>query len=212
MPGKKVSKLVRGRIYRGGSLAHFERTSGVRGDRILYVGDHIYGDVTRAKKESAWRTLMIIEELTLEVEAVERRADDIARLHDLEERRYAMLDSLRERQVLSKEIQARLDKTELPTTERVELDAKRLRLRRGIERVRSQIRTVEAEHGDLEREVEHAMHPFWGSPFKAESELSSFGEQVERFACLYTDRVTNLLGYSASHYFRGARHRMAHEL
>ena len=86
-----------------------------------------------------------------------------------------------------------------------------MRLRRAIERVRTQLKAVDGEYAELERKLEQAYHPFWGSPFKAESELSSFGEQVERYACLYTDRVTNLLGYSANHYFRGPRHRMAHE-
>jgi hypothetical protein len=89
---------------------------------------------------------------------------------------------------------------------------KTVRLRRSIERLRVQLTAVEDEHQELERRLEHACHPYWGSPFKAESELSSFGEQVERYACLYTDRVTNLLGYSPNHFFRGPRHRMAHDL
>ena len=94
---------------------------------------------------------------------------------------------------------------------RVELEAARVRVKRGIERIRAQVKVVEAEHGALEATVESAFHPFWGSALKAESELSSFGEQVERYACLYTDRVTNLFSYTATHYFRGPRHRMAHE-
>jgi hypothetical protein len=73
------------------------------------------------------------------------------------------------------------------------------------------MKSIENEYGAIEARLEHAYHPFWGSPFKAESELSSFGEQVERYACLYADRVSNLLHYSANHFFRGPRHRMAHE-
>jgi 5'-nucleotidase len=46
--------LERGdRIYEGGNLHDLERLLGVTGDRILYVGDHIYGDILRSKKESA---------------------------------------------------------------------------------------------------------------------------------------------------------------
>jgi hypothetical protein len=81
----------------------------------------------------------------------------------------------------------------------------------GKKRQRVQLSATEEEHHELERRLEHACHPFWGSPFKAESELSSFGEQVERYACLYTDRVTNLMGYSPNHFFRGPRHLMAHD-
>jgi HAD superfamily 5'-nucleotidase-like hydrolase len=206
---RTATELSRGRIYHGGCLADFERLLDVRGDHILYVGDHIYGDVLRAKKESAWRTLMIIQEMTDELDAMERYAPEIDRLHKLENRRYALFDGLRDRQTLWKTLCRKLEQER--SADKPELEAAKVRLRRAIERVRAQLKAVEDEYGEIERRLEHAYHPFWGSPFKAESELSSFGEQVERYACVYADRVTNLLRYSASHYFRGPRHRMAHE-
>ena len=60
--------LERGKIYEGGNLHDLERALGAAGDEILYVGDHIYGDILRSKKESAWRTAMIIQELEGEVQ------------------------------------------------------------------------------------------------------------------------------------------------
>jgi len=207
----EATELARGHVYHGGSLGHFERMLNVRGDHILYVGDHIYGDVLRAKKESAWRTLMIIQEMTDELAAMERFAPEIERLHRLEARRYALLDGLRDRQTLLKVLGRKLEQMPADGSARAELDAGKLRLRRAIESVRAQIKGVEDEYAELEQRLESAYHPFWGSPFKAESELSSFGEQVERYACLYTDRVSNLGNYSPSHFFRGPRHRMAHE-
>ena len=53
--------LERGRVYEGGNLMDFEHALGVPGDEVLYVGDHIYGDILRSKKDSAWRTAMIIQ-------------------------------------------------------------------------------------------------------------------------------------------------------
>ena len=208
---RKVRELTRGRVYTGGSQAEFEKLTGVPGDRVLYVGDHIYGDVLRAKKQSAWRTLMIIQELTDELSAMEKLNDEIERADHLELRLTHLHDSLRERLAMQKRLHKLLEATDLPAERRVELAAARLRLKRSIERVRVQIKTTESEHVGLERAIEHAFHPYWGSALKAESEPSSFGEQVERYACLYTDRVTNLLGYTPQHYFRGPRHRMAHE-
>src|SRR5207247_1978587 len=41
--------LERGRVYEGGNLHELERALGVSGDQILYVGDHIYGDILRSK-------------------------------------------------------------------------------------------------------------------------------------------------------------------
>ncbi|HEY2733316.1 MAG TPA: HAD-IG family 5'-nucleotidase, partial [Polyangiales bacterium] len=208
---RKVRELSRGRIYLGGSQAEFEKLTEVPADRVLYVGDHIYGDVLRAKKQSAWRTLMIIQELTDELVAIEKLSLEIARADKLETRIAALHDGLRERQSMLKAVQKQLEAADTPTERRVELSAAKVRLKRAIERLRLQAKTAESEHVALEREIEHAFHPYWGSALKAESEPSSFGEQVERYACLYTDRVTNLLGYTAGHYFRGPRHRMAHE-
>jgi HAD superfamily 5'-nucleotidase-like hydrolase len=209
--GNGRKEPARGRVFRGGCLAEVEALLGVRGDHILYVGDHIYGDVLRAKKESSWRTLMIIQEMTDELDAMERYAPELDRLHRLEARRYALLDGLRDRQGLFKSLERKREQNGLDGAERGELDAAKLRLRRAIDRVRMHLKAVDDEYTALEQRLESAYHPFWGSAFKAESELSSFGEQVERYACLYTDRVTNLLRYSPNHYFRGPRHRMAHE-
>ena len=208
---RPAHELARGAIYHGGCLRELERMLEVRSDHILYVGDHIFGDVLRAKKESAWRTLMIIQEMTDELDAIERYGDEIERLHRLAEHRDSLQDALRDRQGVQRSLMRKLAKDTLDPSDRVELEAAKLRLRRSIERLRLQLAATEEEHVELERRIEHACHPFWGSPFKAESELSSFGEQVERYACLYTDRVTNLLGYSANHFFRGPRHRMAHD-
>jgi hypothetical protein len=213
-PGNGTSSQEQARplLHHGGCLAELEAKIKVRGDHILYVGDHIFGDVLRAKKESAWRTLMIIQEMTEELDAMERFGTELSRLHKLAQRRESLYDGLRDRQALAKSVVRRLEQDDsLSVEDRVELKAARQRLKRAIARVRAQLRAIDAEHAQLEQHLEHAYHPYWGSPFKAESELSSFGEQVERYACLYTDRVTNLVGYSPSHFFRGPRHRMAHE-
>jgi hypothetical protein len=91
-------------------------------------------------------------------------------------------------------------------------DAGRVRFKRRIERTRGRMRAVETECVELERRIEAQFHPYWGPLLKAGSEASSFGHQVETYACLYTGRVSNLLGYSPMHYFRSPRDRLPHEL
>lgn len=209
--GAPVDKLERDVIYEGGNIGDFERMTGHGRLQVLYVGDHIYGDMLRAKKESSWRTLLVISELTDELAAADRFADEIERLRRLEQRHDALLDEQRDGQVLLKSIQKRLDglsTREQPTN----LQAERVRLRRQVDRAKTQLKALQVEQAQLESEIAHSVHPFWGSPFHTGSELSSFGEQVERYACLYTDRATNLVRYSPAHYFRGPRHRMAHDL
>ena len=47
----------------GGSCEVFTRMMRARGKDVLYVGDHIFGDVLRSKKSRGWRTMLIIPEL-----------------------------------------------------------------------------------------------------------------------------------------------------
>jgi 5'-nucleotidase len=88
---------------------------------------------------------------------------------------------------------------------------KRVRHRRSIDRLRAQLKDLDAEHSALQDVLDEAFHPFWGSVFKAGNEVSSFGNQVEQYAGLYTSRATNLTQYSPMHYFQSPRHRMPHE-
>src|SRR5262249_10988299 len=78
--GPHAGPFARNRIYQGGNIHDFESFAGVRGDRVLYIGDHIYGDMLRAKKSSVWRTAMILQELEAELTAVEENKDRLQRV------------------------------------------------------------------------------------------------------------------------------------
>ena len=47
---------------------------------------------------------------------------------------------------------------------------------------------------------------------RAGNEESYFAHQVERFACIYMGRLSDLTGYSPRTYFRAPRIPMAHEI
>jgi predicted metal-dependent hydrolase len=93
-----------------------------------------------------------------------------------------------------------------------ELEAERGRAKRALERVRGRLRNLDAEIGHIERRIDLRFHPYWGSLLKEGAEQSSFGAQVEEYACLYTARVSNFLSYSPQQYFRSPRDVMAHEI
>ena len=206
--GRPVERLRRGTIYVGGSALALERLTSIGGDRVLYVGDHIYGDVLRAKKHSPWRTAMIIPELDDELFGVTKTAPEAARWDQLEEARGALLDELRAlRQALR---HGRLAPLSPPISE-AEAHARALRFTRRMERTKAQLRAIESESAELEQSIESEFHPFWGPLLKAGAEPSSFGHQVKTYACLYTMRVSNFLGYSSLHYFRPPRERLPHE-
>ncbi len=209
--------LERGKIYEGGNLHDLERALGAAGDEVLYVGDHIYGDILRSKKESAWRTAMIIQELEGEVTAHDSCRDDFARAQQLEAARDRLEDELRFYQTRFKEASKRLEHPDHARNGArigplAGAEAERTQVKRAIERVRGRLRHVDGELYAIERRIDHRFHPFWGSLLKEENEESSFGAQVEDYACLYTSRVSNFLLYSPQQHFRGPRDEMAHEL
>jgi HAD superfamily 5'-nucleotidase-like hydrolase len=206
--------LERGRIYEGGNLHELERAFNVAGDQILYVGDHIYGDILRSKKDSAWRTAMIIQELETEVKAHESCTEDFTRTEQLEDARERLEDELRFFQNRFKELSRRIEQAQVkPNGVRIsDMEAERGRVKRAVERVRGRLRQVDAELLALERRIDQRFHPYWGSLLKEANEQSSFGAQVDEYACLYTARVSCFLGYSPQQFFRSPRDVMSHEL
>ena len=208
---KPAKHLDRGRIYVNGNIGVLQKALGMPGDAVLYVGDHIYGDVLRAKKESAWRTAMIIQEMNAELRVQDEMAEQVRRTDALGELRIALQDELREHQSYLKKVERELDPRSNTRTG-PGLEAERVKHRRAIDRLRTQLKDIEAEQEELTERVEQAFHPFWGSFFKAGGEVSSFGDQVEQYACLYTTRVSNFALYSPMHYFQSPRDRMPHEV
>ena len=60
------------KAYQGGSYRHLHSMLGVSsGAQVLYVGDHIYGDILRSKKTLGWRTMLVVPELAHEMECLE---------------------------------------------------------------------------------------------------------------------------------------------
>lgn len=57
-----------GRIYSGGSRERLMELLDCPGEQVLYVGDHIYGDVLSSKLTSTWRTALVVSELEDELE------------------------------------------------------------------------------------------------------------------------------------------------
>eukprot|EP00744_Colponema_vietnamica_P003600 GILI01005491.1.p2 GENE.GILI01005491.1~~GILI01005491.1.p2 ORF type:complete len:552 (+),score=206.83 GILI01005491.1:56-1657(+) len=85
----KLSKveqgLSRGKVYSGGSMEKFERLmGGLKGGEVLYVGDHIYGDILIPKKSHSWRTLLIIRELEQETQVASAMLSKYNHLLNLE--------------------------------------------------------------------------------------------------------------------------------
>ena len=205
----EVTELRERTVHMGGCLPLLEKHLAVGGDQVLYVGDHIYGDVLRAKKESAWRTMMVVQEMSNELAVLTEARNQLARLEELGELAEVIVDEVRLHQTQLRHVERQLESAgDSPPSA---LAAARIVHKKGLERSRARLAAVEKEADALEDAVDRAYHPAWGSVFKAGHEVSSFGDQVEQWACLYTDRVSNLGRYAPTHYFRGPLDRMPHE-
>ncbi|KAM0879862.1 hypothetical protein ACQ4PT_033953 [Festuca glaucescens] len=63
-------KANSGGLYSGGSAQMVEKSLDIHGDEILYVGDHIFTDVSQSKVHLRWRTALICRELEDEFNAL----------------------------------------------------------------------------------------------------------------------------------------------
>jgi 5'-nucleotidase len=200
-----IERLEKGHVYQAGNLRDFERAAGITGEQVLYIGDHIYGDILRSKKASLWRTALVVEELEQEISHTLERHDEFELLLELESKRRALddLTNLQRQQLSAIERQLGAEEARR-APEFLALKTERDAAKRDLRVIGERIETLEAK-------LDADFNPNWGMVFKEGQENSRFGNQVEGYACLYTSRVSNFLGYSAHQYFRSPRDLMAHE-
>ena len=195
-----------GGIYSQGSLTGLMQLINEPGEHVLYIGDHIYGDIVSSKLESTWRTTLIVRELENEIQQRATIEDELLKGRELR-RQLAQLghemDHLRDVLLLYRHL---LEQgAELPSEplqalqERTKLVTKRHR----------QVLREEAEWAD--QTAQH-FDTYWGSFFKQGTSKTRFAAQLETYACLYTSRVSNFSFYGSNRYFRVASDPMMHEL
>ncbi|XP_076937577.1 uncharacterized protein LOC143605301, partial [Bidens hawaiensis] len=169
--------------------------------QVLYVGDHIYGDVLRSKKLLGtifgWRTMLIVPEI---------------------EKESGILSASREARKLVKLMRAEREKIEDEihhfkwSLEHEEMDAgERKLLTEKLDVLEVQRTRARAAHQESERTYHRKFHPVWGLLMKTGYQNSRFAHQVERFACLYTSDVGNLGLYSPDKYYKPSENFMDHE-
>jgi len=196
-----------GGIYAGGSRAGLMQLLQSPGEEVLYVGDHIYGDVLSSKLASTWRTALVVSELEHELTTLRNLASQARHLQLL-------------RAELA-EIGQRMDDAEdilgLHRAVRSNGDAHRVaeeaivETREALEEYKAEHRAMRHHAARLQKRLSEALNPYWGSIFKQGSNKSLFGSQVDDFACIYTSRVSNFAFYGSKHYYRAVSDPMMHE-
>jgi 5'-nucleotidase len=197
----QLGPLEAGGVYVGGNAAQLEQHLGLHGAEILYVGDHLYSDVSVTKMLLRWRTALVLREMESEVEAAEEFRARETRLQALmgtkgrleRELAHARLDALRERGGYAPPVGD-------PDTANTR-----------SEEIRARLAELDAEIAPLAMAAGVLRNAAWGPLMRSGNDKSLFARQVERYADVYTSRVSNFLMATPFGYLRAARGNLPHD-
>ena len=194
--------LETGGAYVGGDALLVEESFELSGSQILYVGDHLFGDVHVSKEMLRWRTALILREIEAEIRALEDSREADVKLKGLMackielDNRLARLRLDRQRQQHGYGQQ--------PPEDRNELEA-------AIKNTAEKSVALDATIAPLARSFGEMGNPTWGPLMRAGSDKSLFARQVERYADVYTSRVSNFLTETPFAYLRAAHVCLPHD-
>lgn len=185
-----------GGIYYGGSARRVEQSLGVSGDEVLYVGDHLFGDVHVSKSLFRWRTALVIRELESE----------IAALQDFAEQESTLVELMGEKATLEERLaRLRLRRLHTSTNESpAEIKHELERVRIGIAELDDRIAPLAIAAGTLSNEK-------WGLLMRSGVDKSLYARQVERYADVYTSRVSNFRSATPYAFLRAFRSPLPHD-
>lgn len=199
---RPVDRFRSGVVHAGGSTKQLERFLGLSGDEILYVGDHMFGDVHVTKEVLRWRTALILRELEEEVHLVERSASASATLTGL----MAEKEALEARQCETRLALQRLHSGYGPPPSESEEE-----LRERLSSLKEEIMKLDVVIAPLAKAAAEAGNDEWGLLMRAGNDKSHLARQVERYADVYTSRVSNFLAATPFVYLRSSRGSLPHE-
>jgi len=191
--------LESGGVYEGGCAARVEEYLGLSGDEILYVGDHLFSDVRVSKALLRWRTALIIRELEDEVREAAEFAPTEARLADL----MASKENLEQRLAAARLDRQRSRKGYGPASGRGASE---------VDRLTAELADLDERIGPLARAAGELGNTAWGPLMRSGYDKSLFARQVERYADVYTSRVSNFLHATPYAFLRAAHSSLPHDV
>uniref|UniRef100_A0A8C9NTL8 5'-nucleotidase domain containing 4 n=1 Tax=Serinus canaria TaxID=9135 RepID=A0A8C9NTL8_SERCA len=202
-------------VYSGGSSDVVCDLLGVKGKDILYMGDHIFGDILKSKKRQGWRTFLVVPELARELQVWTEKSELFEELRSLDlflAELYQHLDSGSSERPDISSIKRRIQVTPralcLLAQSSVHPPA-----------TTSSVEGPQEPRGALTvllhpQKVTHEMDMCYGkmgSLFRCGSRQTLFANQLMRYADLYAASFINFLYYPFSYLFRAPPVLMAHE-
>jgi 5'-nucleotidase len=194
--------LKEGGVYVGGNAGLVEQALALSGDEILYVGDHIFADVHMSKSLLRWRTALVVREIEEELTALAAFQDD-QRALDL---RMLEKESLERRYVQARLLLQRREGAYGPPSDRSTVEVKD-----ELQRLRAELATLDDRISPLARRASELANSRWGLLMRAGIDKSMLARQIERYADIYTSRVSNLVHCTPFAYLRAPRGSLPHD-
>jgi len=197
-----VGALVANDAYFGGNAAAIEKHLGIAGDEILYLGDHIFGDVHVPTSVMRWRTGLILRELEDELVAVEEsRAQQIA-----------LSELMRQKEQLEwHQYQARIGLLRAKYGYGPKSDVSKSELNRRIHTSREAAVALDERIAPIAAAAGRVLNERWGLLMRAGNDKSQLARQIERYADVYTSRVSNFVYATPFAYLRSQRGSLPHD-
>lgn len=200
-------KAETGGLYSGGSAQMIESSLNVHGDEILYVGDHIYTDVSVSKVHLRWRTALICRELEHEYMALIRSRGHRAELIELINQKEVVGDLFNQLRLAH---QRRGKGRPAQTRAATNLDDKELT--DSMQKLLIVMQRLDEKIGPMLESDGELFNKRWGFLSRADLwDKSHLMRQIEKYADIYTSRVSNFLNYTPFMYFRSQEQSLAHD-
>lgn len=194
--------LKPGHIYMGGNAVLVEQSLGLTGEELMYVGDHIFVDVNISKSISRWRTALIIRELEEEIAAVDRFQGRQAELTDLMRIKERM-----EAEYVSLRLCAQRAAQKYGASGNDDIQA----LQREMAGLHEKISEIDIRIAPLAQAAGQLLNPNWGLLMRTGIDKSHLARQIERYADIYTARVSNFLYATPYAFLRSSRGNLPHD-
>jgi len=193
------------RTFLGGHAGLVERRLGLSGADILYVGDHMFGDIHSPKGIQRWRTALVVREIE----------EDLAAEAEFQPQQRALAAMMRTKIRLEYEFsQLRLDlqrqQSGQPYGPRSALAPEAIQA--GMAGLRAQLVALDEQIAPLAIAAGQLGNPRWGTLMRAGNDKSHLAHQVERHADIYTSRVSNFLFETPFVYLRPPRGSLPHDI
>lgn len=191
-----------GHIYMGGNAALVEQSLGLRGEEVLYVGDHIFVDVNVSKSILRWRTALVVRELEEEIAAIESFKDRHAELS-------RMMQQKEDLELRSSSLRLEMQRIQRGYGPQVKHTAKELE--RTMVQLHNRIVELDGRIAPVAQAAGKLLNPNWGLIMRSGIDKSHMARQIERYADIYTSRVSNFLQATPFAFLRSHRGSLPHD-